>query len=350
VKSQDTEVTFFTISDRGYFLGTVALLNSLRLSGNEGPLMVLDLGLTASQRDRLGQHARIVTMPGEHSRPWMLKAYPRFFDPQGVVVIIDSDMIVTHSLRYVVDKVLAGKICVFPDHFSQWNRSFTEWETDLQLKRPLRRQTYVNAGFIALSTKRWPDFLPRFEEVLERIPAESLHSGAEMTDPFWGADQDALNALLMSEVRPDEVEILAAEHEVHPDALQRTTIIDLGTLECRVDGIRPAILHYGMQPKAWDRIGWLRIRRDAYVRLFSRVVCGEDVSLRVPSQQLPMWLRPSIGGKITLASLDAAHSMISTVRRRLSPRGSAAVLGAKQRLMELFRRRPHGPSRVDENP
>jgi lipopolysaccharide biosynthesis glycosyltransferase len=134
-------------------------------------------------------------MPGEHSRPWMLKAYPRFFDPQGVVVIIDSDMIVTHSLRYVVDKVMAGKICVFPDHFSQWNRSFKEWETDLQLRGPLRRQMYVNAGFIALSTKRWPDFLPRFEDVLERVPGESLHSIADLTDPFWGAGQDALNAL-----------------------------------------------------------------------------------------------------------------------------------------------------------
>jgi hypothetical protein len=171
-----------------------------------------------------------------------------------------------------------------------------------------------------------------------------------VTNPFWWADQDALNALLMSEVRRDDVQILPADQEVHPDALARTIIIDPGTLECRVDGIRPAILHHGMPPKAWDhRTGWLRVRRDAYSRLFSRVVCGEDVPLRVPPEELPLWLRPSIGGRMALASLDVTHSTISTVGRRLSPRGSAAVLRAKQRLMELLRRRPRGPSRVDQS-
>lgn len=67
----------------------------------------------------LEKQATVVELPGELRRPWLFKAFPRFFDPKGVIVIIDSDMIVTRSLNYVIDKAVRGKICVFPDHFSQ---------------------------------------------------------------------------------------------------------------------------------------------------------------------------------------------------------------------------------------
>ena len=36
----------FTMGDAGYFLGIVALINSLRLTGNHEPVTVLDLGMT----------------------------------------------------------------------------------------------------------------------------------------------------------------------------------------------------------------------------------------------------------------------------------------------------------------
>lgn len=116
--------------------------------------------------------------------------------------------------------------------------------------------------------------------------------------PFWAADQDALNALLMSEIRADAVEALPAAHEVHPHDLANTRIIDTQTLECTLNGERPAILHYSMSPKAWDRKGWLRVRRDAYVTLFSRVACGSDASLRLKPEELPLWLRPGLCGKV----------------------------------------------------
>ncbi len=105
------EATFFTITDEQYFLGTVALLNSLRIAGNHGPLVVLDMGLSRAQRLRLSAHARVVSIQMGHTRrPWMLKTFPRFFDPNGVAIIIDSDMIVTRSLKYVVDHAAAGRI------------------------------------------------------------------------------------------------------------------------------------------------------------------------------------------------------------------------------------------------
>jgi hypothetical protein len=37
-------VTFYTVSNEPYFLGTVALLNSLRKTGNDGSFVVLDAG------------------------------------------------------------------------------------------------------------------------------------------------------------------------------------------------------------------------------------------------------------------------------------------------------------------
>ena len=52
--------TYYTITDEPFFVGTVALLNSLRLTGHEGEFVALDCGLTPTQQRRLAQHARVV--------------------------------------------------------------------------------------------------------------------------------------------------------------------------------------------------------------------------------------------------------------------------------------------------
>ena len=48
-----TELAYYTVANAAYFLGTVALLNSLRRVGEHAPLFVVDCGLTAAQRERL---------------------------------------------------------------------------------------------------------------------------------------------------------------------------------------------------------------------------------------------------------------------------------------------------------
>lgn len=329
--SHDAEATFFTISDERFFPGTVALLNSLRLTGHVGPLVVLDVGLRHAQRVRLEEHARVVQRPNGLSRP-QFKAFPLLLNPEGVIVIIDSDMIVTRPLDHLIDLAAEGKICVFPDHFSQSGRRFEEWQTILRLKSPLRRQTYVNGGFIGLSTNHWPDFLSRLWELTERVPVDGLpYEEDRNARPFTGGDQDPLNALLMSEIPPEGIEMMPYDHEVHPDRLADTRIIDAKTLGCVIHGERPALLHYSMGPKAWDRTGWIRVRRDAYVQLFGRVVCGGDVPLRMEPRELPLWLRPSSGGRFALAALDVAHGLVAAIRRVLPPRASAAVRRATRR-------------------
>jgi hypothetical protein len=263
----------------------------------------------------------------------LYKAFPRSFEPSGVVAIIDSDMIVTRSLSSIIDEAGNGKICVFPDHPSQTGRWFKEWESVLELKSPLRRQTYVNSGFIAFSIEHWPDFLPRLWEVSGRVPEDAIFAGSDMGRVFWMADQDQVNALLMSEIPANALRLLPADEEVHPDGLPRTRIVDAATLHCVRDGVRPAILHYSMRPKAWHRKGWIRVRRDGYVRLFGRVVFGEDVIMRLRPEELPLWLRPSRGGRLMLSALDASHGTVAALRRRLPPRASAAILRAKERAL-----------------
>ena len=336
MKDAGPQVTYFTISDKSFFPGTVALLNSLRLTGNQGSFVVMDVGLDDAQRSRLERHATVVKAPKDVPRP-LFKALPQLFNPTGTIVIADSDMLVTDHLGHIVEKAAEGKICVFPDHFTQTGRWFGDWETVLELKAPLRHQTYVNSGFVALSVEHWPSFLSRFWELSERVPLGSVFAGTDMDRPFWTADQDTLNAFLMSEIPPAAVEVLPAAQEVYPDALIHTKIIDPGTLECSWAGHRPVILHHSMNPKAWGRSGWRRVRRDAYARLFGRVVCGKDVQLRMDPEELPLWLRLDASGKLALMGLDVAHGMAGAVRHRLPPGPSAAIQRAADRLAGLRR-------------
>src|SRR5205809_546433 len=110
---RDKDVTYYTITDRRFFVGTVALLNSLRLTDNEGELVVLDLGLTEDQRSRLRAHATLVPPPPGLRRP-QFKSFPTMLDPSGVLVVIDSDMIVTRAFHDVTAEAARGRICVFP--------------------------------------------------------------------------------------------------------------------------------------------------------------------------------------------------------------------------------------------
>jgi hypothetical protein len=245
-------------------------------------------------------------------------------------------MIVTRHLGYIIDLARSGKICVFPDHFSQADRWFKEWEVALGLRSPLRRQTFVNGGFIALSIAHWPDFLGRYMEISGRVPADVGHSDEGMNRrAFTGGDQDPLNALLMSEVPVDAQVLLPAAQEAHPDQLANTRIVDARTLECTLQGERPALLHYSTGPKAWASRGWIRVRRrDAYVRLFGRVVCGEDGELRMEPTALPLWLRPDLSGTLLLALLDVGHGIVAAIRRLLPLRASAVVWRAVHRFSD----------------
>ena len=160
-------MTYFTVSTHRFFLGTVALLNSLRLTGNAGELVVLDAGLAPDERELLSARATVFTPPNAADvHPVVMKTFAHLLQPSGTVVVIDSDMIVTGSLDHVLSPAHTGRICAYPDVPAVRSRWFPEWETTLRLRSPLRRDVYVNSGFVAFSTDHWPHLLERWREAV----------------------------------------------------------------------------------------------------------------------------------------------------------------------------------------
>jgi hypothetical protein len=304
-----SRASVFTMSSAGYLPGTLALIDSLRLTGFEGEVTVLDTGLEEHERTVLERRAAVRTLPGDPSIHAVLRK-PRLHElgPQGVVIIVDSDMIVTRSLEEVVAQAESGKICLFPDHPSTGDRAFPVWETTFELSAPLRRRRHLNTGFVAFSVERWPDLLQRWDEACRRIPPEQvfvpvMHEPPQTrfsTRPFWGGDQDALNAILMSEIPEEAIAQQPEDEEIYPETMAEVEVVDEGTLQCRYRGASPLILHYVLSPKPWQRSSWARVRADAYVRLLRRLLADDPDT----PAGLPRWLQPGARGETVLQALD----------------------------------------------
>jgi hypothetical protein len=285
------------------------MINSLRLSGNRGEVVVVDGGMTPLQRAQLAGVATIVDPPSEVAGTHALAVKPSVYllEPKGVVVLVDSDMIVTRKLDDLVDRALDGQIVVFPDHRSKHDRWFAEWKELFELAAEPRRQVYVNAGLVALSVERWPEFLQRWYRATRRIPPERIQQ--DPSDAAWAADQDALNAILMSEVAAEDLWIGPSWESVHPDGLREVEIVDERTLECRYEGKQTTVLHFSLYPKPWSPNGWRRITRDnAFVKLMPRVLFGPDLAIRTDEKKLPFWARAGAGAKTASSALGATVS------------------------------------------
>jgi hypothetical protein len=325
-------VRFVTSADSRFFVGAVGMLNSLRLSGNDrGAAFVIDAGLRPEQRERLLPAAQVLTLPpalrGLH--PLFAKLTADVFWSDGVVVLLDSDMIITSALDGLIEQAAAGRIAVHPDHEITRGRQFREMSTTFELQAPLRPQRTVNTAPLALSLDRWPSFFERWRRACERLPPDWPSRGFA---PFGLADQDALNALLMSEIPPHAVWIAPETSTVHADELSAVEILDPGSLACRHRGVSPVLLHYGLSPKAWDRSGWRRVRADdAYIRLLRRLLFGRDVRVRSRPREVPIWLKPrGVGraaailvGLLTYVRIDLrvrARALRDTLFRRRAAR------------------------------
>jgi hypothetical protein len=327
---------FFTISDARFFVGTAVMINSLRITGNPGDVVVVDTGLTDDQRRRLTAAATVVERPPDLRRqpPAFAKATADLYGSSGIVVAIDSDMIVTRSLGDLVAAAAAGKIVLFPDHEVSRSRRFGEWEAAFALAGPPRKQRYVNAGAFALSLDHWPALFARWRQACGRIPLNEIMRDAR--SPFWAGDQDALNAVLMSEVAAEAQLVGDERQSVHPDGLRDVVVLDEQRLLCEHLGVAPAFLHFSLAPKAWEWSAWRRMRRDdAYVRLFPRVAFAADVPVRLRREEVPAWLRTGARRSLSLAALDLANRTTGAVRHgNLGPfrlggirRGAAALRG-----------------------
>jgi hypothetical protein len=304
--------TYYTVSDRRFFVGTVLLLNSLRVSGNSGAFVVLDTGLEPGQRAQLEPHAQIVSAPRRiEGSPCMMKPYPYLVGASGTIVVIDSDIIVTAPLDGVLEHARAGKIVACPAWTEQGRtRWFAEWEDKLELRAPLRREEWFHDGFVVLATEHWPQLLERWWETCARVPPEQVFIDGM---PFNAGDTDALNALLMSEIPRDALHLLDRGDEAFGGDIE---IEDVHTLRCTLHGRPLKLVHYLDSPKPWEPKGWLRRGATAYARMMHRLLFAPDVPLRLDPGCVQFWLRPDARGRVAFGAATAANGVLGWSARR----------------------------------
>lgn len=120
-------------------------------------MVVLDCGLTATQRELLAPHCKLGEISNEQaSNPTLFKPFPSQLHPTAILVLIDSDMIVRRLLAEIINLASIGKICILPDPES--DRAFAEWQKLFDLPNAPRHQIYANAGFVVFSTSHWSNF------------------------------------------------------------------------------------------------------------------------------------------------------------------------------------------------
>jgi hypothetical protein len=100
-----------------------------------------------------------------------------------------------------------------------------------------------------------------------------------------------MNALLMSEVEPDAVELQGEEEEVHCHIPGDVRLVDEQALELRNGAARVTLLHQSLMPKPWMGDAWRNLQKNPYVRLAPRVLFDDDVPLRLDSRAVPAWPR-----------------------------------------------------------
>lgn len=316
VASAPGAVTVYTLVDASYFTGLVGLVNSLRLTGNPYAVVALDCGLRDWQRELVMHEVRLVSCPETPAEsPFLKKAEISRLGPEGVIVWLDSDIVVTRRLAELVEVARRGRFCAFRDDWEPGvERCFPEWEQLFELQAPLRPQTYVNTGFFAFDVARFPTLLERWADCCRRIPAEGILTGDHASDPLWAGDQDALNALLMSEVPVGAVEALPTAAMAHARGMGRVQVVDQKTLAVRDGTDEPWMLHYTWRPKPWQPEGWRRVKPDAYVVLLLRSLFGEGAAVALPVSSVPRWLRPGMEGKAWLFLVRVGRKLLTVAR------------------------------------
>ena len=328
----ESNATYVTIADRRFFLGAVAFVNSLRLTGGRERIIVLDAGLTERQRGILALECEVREPPLSKSGVFVVffKAATHLLGLTGTIVLIDSDVIVTRPFSPILEQAAAGKICVVGSQANPNRRFPAQWASALGIEREFRTQGYVGAGLIAFDIDRWTPFMRRWLDLCARVPPERADMPFELpgevvpANPFAFPEQDVLNALLMSEVPEESILDLGLEASPGPPHNDSVRVIDRTRLKCMIGDEEPFLLHYWNHPKAWLPDARPHLAFDAYVDLMARLLTADDLPLRLARADVPIWLRDDLVGKIV---------------RRAPRRARRAVRSAVSLLPESLERR-----------
>jgi hypothetical protein len=277
---------FYCVCDSRYFLGAVAMLNSLRIVGHREPVYVLDCGLSDFERGLLSREATLVPAP-RGVPPWLLKGLAPRRHGADVMALIDADIIVTRNLTPLIEDARPGRLVAFANHS---NRFFPEWGGLLGLGAARRRQ-YVSSSLVCLGRPLGSEVVGLLDDLRDRVDfSRSWWRGNAPDYPFLFADQDVLNAILATRVEPSLVTELDERLEaVTPyDGLR---IADEVALRCVYeDGAEPFVVHHFLPHKPWLEPAIPGV----YTELLERLLRGEDVAIRVPDRRLPPHLRPGV--------------------------------------------------------
>ena len=292
-------VAFYCVCNSDYYLGAVAMVNSLRLVGHDEPVFLLDCGLTERQRNAFTPHVRLAPAPDRS--PYLLKSVAPLRHPADVMVLIDTDLIVTRPLTELIERAVQGRVMAV-EHGH--DRFFPEWGE--LLGGTARPRRYVSSSLVLLGGQPAGKVIRLMEELqgrieLERTPyssprwADFSFTGGDFWEtasghPFYFADQDVLNAVLATEIDPDLVEVLDRRLEaILPFTGLR--VLDLKTLRCAYDdGTEPQAVHHLAPMKPWLE----PTIPGVYTQLLVRLLRGDDVAIRVPERELPLHLRSGV--------------------------------------------------------
>ncbi|MET9730998.1 hypothetical protein ABZZ79_10135 [Streptomyces sp. NPDC006458] len=303
---------FYTVADRRFFPGLAALINSLRLTGHDEPVIVVDIGLSPEQRNLLTGHATLVEPPSPDTPPWFLGPVGPERRPAEVMVLIDADMIVTRPLTEITEKARQGRIVAFVDCPPNSRRFHPEWGTALGLG-PLRRQPYLSAGLVAFPRSLSDRLLPPWTAGQRTIGLTHTRYGkATLDDPFYFADQDVLNAVLAARFEPGELAVMEHRLTPHPP-FPGLSLTDRQRLTCRYeDGTEPFLLHHVLAKP------WLAATRDTiYSTLMTRLLLAPDVAVRLDPEALPLRLREGRAAALDRRRADVVTLVHDHGRRQL---------------------------------
>ena len=182
-------------------------------------------------------------------------------------------------------------ICAFVD--PEADRRFPEWEILFGLAHHrVSRNTFRRVSLPGRRSIGHSSSAAGVNSQSECRLQATLAHGAANNEALSQGDQDALNAVLMTEV-PREALHLLADEERPVWRNTRVRVLEESTLTCEFDGHRTKLLHADGSRKPWQSRVWWRIRHDAYVRLLRRLLFANDVAVSVSRRDVPICLGPA---------------------------------------------------------
>jgi hypothetical protein len=309
------QAAFYCVADERYFLGAVGMINSLRVIGHDEPVFMLDCGLNAEQRELLAPHATIVEAPRD-APPWLLKTIAPLRHPAEVMVLIDTDIVLTRHLGELIERAAEPRLVATENDI---DRFVPEWGELLGLGA-VRRQPYVSSALVVVGQPLGGEVLGLMDELQDRVDFDNTFWRANVSDyAFLYADQDVFNAILASRIEREALVALPNSMAPNPP-FTGLRVVDAASLRvAHADGTEPYCLH-NFYRKPW----LVRTRSNPYSRLLTRLLLGPDVPLRLDPGIVPLRLRTGPMARLARYSVDVAVGVPAYVHRRVKPgpRGS----------------------------